>query len=121
MNKKRISRYFKREEFACGCGCGFAAVDMQLLMLLGKVRGHFNKPVTITSACRCETHNRNVGGSENSKHKLGIAANIQVKDIPPSEVYNYIDSCYPNTLGLGSYNSFTHVDVREKRARWSGK
>jgi len=120
MTQQHISRYFTREEFACKCGCGFAAVDMQLLMLLEKVRVHFNKPVTITSACRCETHNRNVGGSKNSKHRLGIAADSQVKATPPSEVYSYIDSCYPNTLGLGSYNSFTHVDVREKRTRWNG-
>jgi len=78
------------------------------------------KPITITSACRCETHNRNVGGSEKSKHKLGIAADIQVKDTPPNEVYSYIDGCYPDTLGLGSYNNFTHVDVRHDRARWGG-
>lgn len=114
----KVSEHFDREEFACKCGCGYAVVDIELLRLLERVRLHFGKPVKINSACRCEKHNKAVGGADGSKHKLGIAADIVVKDVDASEVYNFIDRHLPNTLGLGNYNSFTHVDVREVKARW---
>ncbi len=114
----KVSENFDREEFACKCGCGYAVVDVDLLRLLERVRAHFGKPVKINSACRCENHNKEVGGADGSKHKLGIAADIVVKDVDSSEVYNFIDRHLPGPLGLGSYNSFTHVDVREVKARW---
>lgn len=112
------SEYFKREEFACKCGCGFATVDIDLLTVLEDVRETFDAPLTITSACRCVSHNHAVGGSSKSKHKLGIAADIIVLGVSPERVYNYLDNKYPNSKGLGSYGSFTHVDVRLNKTRW---
>lgn len=118
INMTKVSENFNREEFACKCGCGFASVDVELLNLLEKVRAFFSKPVTINSACRCEKHNEAVGGSRGSKHKLGIAADIVVKDVNPQDVYYFLDRHQPNKLGLGNYKSFTHVDVREVKARF---
>ena len=74
-----MNKYFKRSEFACKCGCGFAPVDNELLEVLSIVRVRFKSPVTINSACRCEAHNESVGGADGSKHKLGIAADIDIK------------------------------------------
>ena len=113
-----FNRYFKRSEFACKCGCGFAVVDAELLDLLTDVREHFGLSVTINSACRCEAHNKAVGGADGSKHKLGIAADIVVKNTPSSLVHAYITDKYPDQYGVGSYNSFTHVDVRGEKGRW---
>lgn len=113
----KVSKHFNREEFKCPC-CDFSVVDVELLRLLERVREHFKKPVTINSACRCNEHNINVGGSIGSKHKLGIAADIVVKDIDPKDVYAFLDRHLPNTLGLGNYDTFTHVDVREVKARF---
>jgi len=80
------SKYFKREEFACSCGCGFSSVDVELLEVLEDVREHFDSPVTINSACRCETHNKTVGGSNNSMHTKGMAVDIVVSDVTPERV-----------------------------------
>ena len=114
-----ISNYFTRKEFECKCGCGFATVDVELLEVLEFVRVSFNKPVTINSACRCDSHNSSVGGADGSKHKLGIAADIVVKDIDPLDVYKFLDAAYPVSYGIGKYNSFTHIDVRSGyKARW---
>ena len=82
-----LSKDFSRSEFACGCGCGFATVDVKLLELLQVIRAHFKKPVAITSGCRCNEYNEKVGGSYGSKHKQGIAADIKVKDTKPEDVY----------------------------------
>ena len=113
-----VSPHFSRYEFECKCGCGFAAVDIDLLKVIEDVRFHFGKPVAINSACRCEKHNQSVGGTDGSKHKLGIACDIRVKDIDPSDVYNYLDEAYSDKYGIGKYSSFTHIDVRERKARW---
>lgn len=113
-----ISPNFKREEFACKCGCGFDAVDIELVSLLEVVRKRFNKPVKINSACRCDAHNKSVGGSENSKHKLGIAADIVVAGVDAAAVHSFLCDHAPNKYGIGKYESFTHIDVRKDKARW---
>lgn len=111
-----ISEHFKRSEFACQCECGFDAVDAELLRILENIRHHFMRPVVITSGCRCANHNYKVGGSKNSQHVLGKAADIKVKDVDPKQVYDYLDSNH--TGGLGLYSSWVHVDVRGSKARW---
>ena len=111
---------FSRSEFSCKDECGFETVDYDLLKALEHVRGKFNKPITINSACRCENHNASVGGSKNSKHMQGIAADFVVKDVDPSVVYSYLIGIYPLKYGIGKYGTFTHLDVRADKARWAG-
>jgi uncharacterized protein YcbK (DUF882 family) len=113
-----LSEHFSRSEFECSCGCGFATADVELVELLEIVRDHFGKSTTINSSARCAQHNEAVGGAVGSKHKQGIAADIVVSGVDPAEVYAYIDSIRPESHGLGSYETFTHVDVREGKARW---
>ena len=62
----RISKHFKREEFACKCGCGQDTVDHSLIEILERVREFFGKPITITSGNRCTTHNKKIGGASGS-------------------------------------------------------
>lgn len=109
--------HFKESEFACRC-CGVTKPNSELMAVLQLVRVHFNKPVSVTSSYRCERHNANVGGAKSSKHLLGIAADIQVKDTDPMEVYHFLDSIFPSHYGIGSYKTFTHIDVRSSKARW---
>ena len=123
VRRKRVgdlSANFDRKEFACKCGCGFATVDVDLIAILETIRCRYRKPVTVTSACRCDEHNENIGGSYGSKHKQGIAADIVVQDVEPAVIYAYLDDMFPMNCGLGKYETFTHVDVREQKARWKG-
>lgn len=115
-----LSKNFSRSEFACKCGCGFQTVDVDLLAIIETVRNKYKKPVTINSACRCDEHNENIGGSYGSKHKQGIAADIVVEGVDPSFVYAYLDRIYPTSYGIGKYEHFTHFDVRQIKARWKG-
>jgi uncharacterized protein YcbK (DUF882 family) len=116
----RLNTYFDREEFACKCKCGFDTVDYTLLKIVTDVREFFGRPVRVNSACRCEEHNKKIGGSPRSQHKLGKAADIVVDGVEPSEVARYLDNKYKDKHGVGDYASFTHVDSRDKKARWKG-
>ncbi len=56
-----ISKNFKRSEFACKCGCGFDTVDAALIIVLQSIRDQFGALV-VNSDCRCDSHNKSVGG-----------------------------------------------------------
>lgn len=117
----KLSPNFSREEMACKCGCGFDTVDTELLNMLENVRGYFNKPVTITSGCRCIAHNESVGGRHNSQHLRGRAADIIVKGVEPDDVAAFLDTVMIRG-GVGRYSTFTHMDTRTNDyvAGWSG-
>lgn len=117
----QVTQHFKKSEFTCPC-CGESKINLALAIILEDVRAAFNSPVTINSAYRCEQHNKKVGGAEHSQHRLGTAADIIVEGILPADVYQWLTTRpYANSLGLGKYNSFTHIDVRGVVARWVGK
>lgn len=118
--KVDVSDNFKSNEFYCkgnGC-CSSAKIDGKLINYLQKIRNHFNSPVTINSAYRCDTHNKKVGGASNSYHTKGMAADIVVKDIEPKEVAKYAESI--GVLGIGLYETFAHIDTRSKKSFWYG-
>ena len=114
----RVSQNFLRSELACRCGCGFDNVDPELVYVIQKIRDSFNKPVVVTSACRCKKHNKSVGGHRNSKHLEGIAADVVVIGVHPHEVYEYLDTVYHDKYGIGKYDGFTHIDIQQTRKRW---
>ncbi len=110
---------FGRHEFACNCGCGFDAVDIELLGVLQIVREHFNRSVHITSGCRCEARNRDTrGAAHKSQHPRAKAADFWVRDTHPDDVADFLESKYPHKYGIGRYSNRTHIDVRWQKARW---
>ncbi len=115
-----LSKYFKRSEFQCKCGCGYDTVDVSLLSVLSELRSFFGSPVHINSACRCKVHNDKIGGKLQSQHLYAKAADVTVKGHAPNEVANYLRWCYPDKYGIGEYDSFVHIDVRDNKARWKG-
>ena len=113
-----MSPNFQRSEFACQCGCGFDTVDYELVQQLEELRAHFDRPIKITSGCRCLDHNMAVGGAPNSQHTKGRAADIQVQSVDPDIVYEAAVQIGFN--GTGCYSTFTHCDSRIKKATWKG-
>lgn len=81
------------------------------------VRDILDKPITITSGYRNPEHNRQVGGEDNSYHTRGMAADIVVAGMSPREVQQLLHNW---NGGLGSYATFTHLDIRNYKARWKG-
>lgn len=114
-----LSANFSRYEFACKDKCGFDTVDIELLMVLQDLRDHFKTGVFLSSGCRCLKYNTAIRGASKSKHMHGMAADVQITNIRPKQVADYLEDKYPEYYGIGRYKSFTHIDVRSKKpARW---
>ena len=121
MVDENVSKNFKRSEFVCKCGCGKYNADPKLVKSLQKLRDTIGTSIIINSACRCEAHNKAVGGVPNSQHVQGKAADIRVSDLTPKELAKFAEEIPDfNKGGIGTYNSFVHVDVRGTKARWKG-
>lgn len=121
----KISAHFDRSEFACQDNCGFDTVDIELIEALETVRQYFMAPVVITSGCRCEKHNLAIGGSYNSQHTKGRAADFKVQGHTPKEVHDFLTKIYQDKYGIGLYErgdgGWNHLDTRSgSKARWNG-
>ena len=117
---KKLSTNFRVREFACSDGSDPIFVDSELVTILQKIRTHFGKAVTITSAYRTPSHNKAVGGTTYSQHLYGRAADIKVSGIAPKKVAAYAETLLQKRGGIGIYDSFTHIDVRGTMSRWDG-
>lgn len=111
-----VSKNFKRSEFACKCKCGTDTIDAELIAMIQVVRDKFG-PIKINSGVRCDAHNKKEGGAKHSQHLKGRAADIVPLEATIADVWNFINSEYPD-CGLGLYKSFIHIDSRGSKARW---
>ena len=127
-DRVQLSEHFNSYEFRCGlgrpCACTTILIDDKLVEFLEQIRQHFGQPITITSAYRCESYNRNIGGATGSRHSKGQAADIVVKGVSPREVAKYAESI--GVLGIGLYETasdgyFTHIDTRDYKSFWYGQ
>lgn len=119
-----LTENFSRKEFACKCGCGYGMregdVDPELLILLQFIRDAWNKPLHISSGCRCITHNRVIGGSLASKHLLGKAVDLIFNNNKQRKAFYklvmelYRSGMIPELGGLGYHlyaNGCVHIDT----------
>lgn len=123
-----MTKNFKIQEFECNCGnCKMSADVKNNIIKLAEqlqiLRDKVKKPIKINSGYRCKNYNDNIiKGAKHSQHKLGKAADIVVKGMLSEDVYNLVTEMVENGElcfgGVGKYNSFTHVDIRENTARW---
>lgn len=110
----RLSPHFTTEEFECKCGCGFGSrandVSEELIEALEIIRGRVG-PLIITSGCRCRDHNKKIGGSSNSAHMRGLAADIACND--SKAAYRLVENAivYAGIERIGIERGCIHVDV----------
>ena len=128
-----LTKNFNKSEFECKCGCvmpsevlaniKLVAINLQIL------RDYVDAPITVNSAYRCPNYNDNViKGAKNSQHKLGKASDIVVHGYTPDEVFDIVQNLRRNPMvkgvifqGLGRYNTFTHLDIRENYTTWDNR
>lgn len=102
-------RYFTNKEFNCPC-CNEHHMDFDTIDDLITARTFANIPFIITSAWRCEKHNKEVGGSETSSHLQGTAVDISTPDSRTRfrVIYGLIHGGFKR-IGVGT--NFVHADT----------
>lgn len=118
----KLTTNFVTKEFDCngyGC-CSQTLHDPKLSEYLQKIRTHFGKELIITSGYRCPTYNArpDVGGSNDSFHTKGMAADFYIEGVAPIEIAKYAESI--GVLGIGLYSNFVHIDTRTTKYFWYG-
>lgn len=114
-----LGDYFNSDEFDCKCSdssCVITRIDIEHLEQLIQLREEIG-PIKITSGYRCDSHNKKVGGSPKSQHKEGTATDIQSRRIKPRALAAFVKQNYVFG-GIGAYDTFTHIDSRNGKARW---
>ena len=122
----QLTSNFSLEEFECKCGCEMPEFVKKNIIELAENLQVLRDAVgrlDLTNAYRCKYHNADVGGSINSQHLKGKAADIKSKTLSPNEIAVRTNDLMKNESfklgGIGIYNTFTHIDIRGTRARWS--
>jgi zinc D-Ala-D-Ala carboxypeptidase len=106
---------FKPSEFDCK-GTGTIAVDPSSLDKLQALRTRIGRPFTIVSGYRSPQHNKAVGGAARSKHMEGIAFDVHMGGINQEGFVQ--EARKLGFTGIGYYDTFTHIDTRERKATW---
>ena len=122
----KLTKNFNISEFESKDG---SIMPKNILENIGKLakqlqilRDYTDLPITINSGYRSEEHNKLIGGSPRSQHVLGKAADIVIKGMTSKETCALIEFLIDNEIlnikGLGNYDTFTHIDIRDEKARW---
>ncbi|MDR3265708.1 MAG: hypothetical protein LBT15_06835 [Synergistaceae bacterium] len=98
------------------------------MFCLDLLRAAWGGPVSVNSGWRCEAHNANVGGSVNSRHRIGCAADVRIGDGGAARgdhaafVALTMRLCRLPGWEIRAYNSFIHIAApREEETRpWDG-
>jgi len=100
---------FKKDEFDCKCNCGKNNIDDELITMLNEARILADVSFVVNSACRCDEHNHNVGGSKTSSHPKGFAVDIKVtSSINRMKILTALLKVGFKRIGI--YKNFIHVD-----------
>jgi hypothetical protein len=105
-------RYFKLEEFACPC-CGLKRIDPKLLVKLDDLRHECGIPFHINSGCRCNQHNKDVGGVDSSSHTIqgdGFTHAVDIRCKTSRDRYTILLHVYKYFNRVGIAKTFIHVD-----------
>ncbi len=112
------SKYLKPSK--CKCGCGTDNVDPQLFMEFDEIIDKYfgSHEVIISSCCRCEKHNKKIGGATHSWHlasktKKAGAVDFNIKGFEPSQVQKILDPVWHG--GLEYAPTWTHIDIGSHR------
>lgn len=108
---------FRVKEFACKDGSDEVLVSVELVNLLQLMRDCVKQPIIINSGYRTASYNSKVGGASRSQHLLGKAADIVVGTghaNPANSLKVAILASQLGFRGIGTYKTFTHVDVRDQ-------
>jgi len=116
-------KYFLEKELACSCDKCTTEMDAEFMERLISLREHCDFPFKLTSAYRCEKHNKDVGGYPGSYHVKGRAVDIQVYGAKAHKLLSLVRRYGFMGVGISAKGNnsqrFIHIDDREHAAVWS--
>lgn len=116
INDISVSENFKLYEFESP-DTKEVKLDPVLLVKLQALRDRVGVPLQINSGYRTRKHNQEVGGVDDSEHCEGRASDVKCP--AGMTIDEFAGHCEAVGFdGIGKYDTFIHVDVRGKKARW---
>ncbi|MEO5379028.1 MAG: D-Ala-D-Ala carboxypeptidase family metallohydrolase [Magnetococcus sp. DMHC-6] len=108
--------HFSKEELSCHCQCGRMEMDSDFMARLEELRVAYGKPMKLSSAYRCPTHNAKTSSTGTmGPHTTGKAVDIAVSG---AEAYKLLVLALQhgfNGIGIsqkGSHSTrFIHIDT----------
>ena len=131
-----LSKHFSASEFKCKCGkCPDRQIPISLILALELLHTSLSHQygqrvvISVESGHRCEVYNATIPeASPRSKHIQAIAADIKCYvvsqddkariQIPVEHCADILKKLFPESLGIGLYETFLHIDTRQRQARW---
>ena len=109
-----MKNYFKPDEFKCRCGCNDNIMDDIFMIKINLARHTSNIPYIINSGKRCIKHNKEVGGTSDSSHLKGIAADIKAED-STTRFKIMIGLLHSGFSRIGIAKTFIHADCDQTK------
>ena len=106
--RKKVSPHFSVKEMSCPC-CNVMGMENDVIKTIEEVRVKYGKPIRLTSAFRCPTHNQAVGGKNSSSHLAGLALDISCGS--SKERYGLMRHLMQHFTRIGFGENFIHVDL----------
>jgi len=109
-----MSKFFKKIETVCRCGCGLNNMAKSTMEKLDTARSIYGGPITLNRGCSCSVHNENVGGSKTSSHiatEYDKAHAVDIKVSTDGSRYRLICALLEagfNRIGIAK--NFIHID-----------
>jgi uncharacterized protein YcbK (DUF882 family) len=118
MFGKKGWKYFTEDEMKCK-GSGTCEMDPQFMVKLDALRKKFGKPIIITSGYRSYEYNISIGGSKNSAHVQGKAADIAVSHADAYKIVGIAIELGFTGIGVSQKGSgrFIHVDTADNTTK----
>lgn len=120
MNVERVSKkYFSDNEIKCKCGCGGIKLNDTFDKKLLELRELFGSPMKVNSCCRCDEHNKAVGGNPRSFHVYDkpyrpTGGTCAIDIARRGKAYNdlLVWLAWKEGWSVGINPTFIHLDVR---------
>lgn len=114
----QLTKNFKVKEFACSDGSDVIFIHPLIPVICQLVRNNFSMPFAPNSAYRTVTHNKKVGGVNDSNHAFGRAVDIPAKNVAPKKIYDFLDKIFGDWGELGLYSWGVHIGIQNKKERF---
>ena len=108
----RLSTNFKIKEFKSR-SCPVVFVSQELVAVLQAIRSRLGVPINVNSGYRTYEHNKSVGGSKNSAHLIGCAADISSTKCSALDIAKAAQYLFGKNIAIGLHTkeNYCHIDI----------